>query len=183
VKLTPGLVALPVIPGLFPNPSARAQPGDAIRALDLDYDMRDTVAVRTGVELHATSAIDVLLGYAYDPSVVSKSHLDAISFSSDRHWASTGIAYHCGAREGRSVALVAGFQAVVYESRRVGEGESGNLGGLATYQDADGDFATLAFTANRDPFAADRADGRPITGAVEFSGFLWAAGLSLQASF
>ena len=56
-------------------------------------------------------------------------------------------------------------------------------GGFAWDQDADGDFATLAFTANRDPFAADRADGRPIMGAVEFSGFLWAAGLSLQASF
>lgn len=33
----------------------------------------------------------------------------------------------------RGVRLVAGFQAAVYESSRVGEGRSGNLGGLATY--------------------------------------------------
>jgi long-chain fatty acid transport protein len=183
VKLTPGLLALPAIPGLLPNPAARAQPGDAVRALDLDYDMRDTVAVRTGVEWHALPSIDVLLGYAYDPSVVSNSHVDAISFSSDRHLPSAGIAYHWGGRDRRGMQIVAGFQAAVYESRRVGEGQSRNLGGLATYQDADGDFDTLAFTANRDPFAASRSDGRPITGAVEFSGFLWAAGVSIHGSF
>jgi glycine/D-amino acid oxidase-like deaminating enzyme len=115
--------------------------------------------------------------------VVSKSHLDAIRFSSDRHLPSAGIAYHWGSPDRSGVRLVAGFQAAVYESRRVGEGRSGNLGGLATYQDADGDFDTLAFTANRDPFAASRSDGRPITGAVEFSGFLWAAGVSIHGSF
>ncbi len=186
VRLSPGLVALPsaLSPLLQPsNPSARAAPGDAVRALVLDYDMRDTLAVRTGIELHATSSIDVLLGYAYDPSVVGKGHLDAISFSSNRHLASTGVAYHCGNPHRRSLALVLGFQAAVYEKRRVASGRSRNLGGLATYQDADGDFDTLAFTSNRDPFAADRPGGRPITGAVAFSGFLWAAGLSLQGSF
>src|SRR5262249_14972036 len=46
VVLSPGLVALPAAfaPALRPaNPGARAAAGDAIRALDLDYDMRDTV--------------------------------------------------------------------------------------------------------------------------------------------
>jgi long-subunit fatty acid transport protein len=183
VSLTPGLVALPSIPGLLPNPNARAQPGDAIRALVLDYDLRDTVAIRTGVELHATPSIDVLLGYAYDPSAVAKSHLDAITFSSDRHLPSAGVAYHLRGENGRSLRLVAGFQAAVYEGRRIGTGRSGNLGGLATYRDADGDYSTLAFTANDDPFAASRPDGRPITGAVTLSGFLWAAGLSIAGSF
>ena len=186
VKLDPGLVALPAAfaAALQPaNPGANAGVGDAIRTLVLDYEMRDTLAVHTGVQLHASSSVDLLLGYAYDPSAVRKGHLDAISFSSDRHWASTGVAWRWGDAQGRSVALVSGFQAVVYESRRVGEGRSRNLGGLATYQDADGDFATLAFTSNRDPYAAARPDGRPITGEVEFSGFLWAAGLSLEGRF
>jgi long-chain fatty acid transport protein len=186
VDLKQGLVALPtaLAPALLPaNPGARAAPGDAIRALVIDYDMRDTVAVHTGVELHASSRVDVLLGYTYDPSAVPKHRLDAISFSSDRHWASTGVAVHWGKASGRSVSLVTGFQAVVYEDRRVGEGDSRNLGGLATYQDADGAYATLGFTSNHDPYAAARPDGRPITGAVGFSGFLWAAGLSLQGSF
>ncbi len=186
VRLSPGLVALPaaLAPALQPiNPAARAAPGDAIRSLVLDYDMRDTVAVRTGVEWNATSSIDLLVGYVYDPSVVSKGHLDAISFSSNRHLASTGVAYHWGGRNRRGVRLVAGFQAAVYETRRVGEGRSQNLGGLATYQDADGNFATLGFTSNRDPFAAARPDGRPITGAVAFEGFLWAAGLSVEGRF
>ena len=110
-------------------------------------------------------------------------HLDAISFSSDRHWASTGAAFRWGIAQGRNIALMTGFQAVVYESRRVGAGESRNLGGLATYRDADGDYRTLGFASNRDPYAAARPDGRPITGSVGFSGFLWAAGLSVQGSF
>ena len=186
VVLSPGLVALPGAfePALQPaNPGANAAVGDAIRALVLDYDLRDTLAVHTGVELHATSSLDVLLGYTYDPSAVSRGHVDAVSFSSDRHWASTGVALRWGTASGRSVSLVGGFQAVVYESRRVGEGESRNLGGLATYRAADGDFAALGFSSNRDPFAADRPDGRPITGPVGFSGFLWAAGLAIQGSF
>jgi long-chain fatty acid transport protein len=186
VRLSPGLVELPaaLAPALQPaNPAARAEPGDAIRTLVLDYDMRDTLAVRTGVEWHVAPAVDLLFGYVYDPSVVSESHLDAVSFSSDRHLASAGVAYRRGKPEGCQLALVLGFQAVVYESRRVGEGRSQNLGGLATYQDADGDFGTLNFAANRDAFASDRSDGRPITGAVEFGGLIWAAGLSVQGRF
>jgi long-subunit fatty acid transport protein len=145
--------------------------------------MRDTLAVHSGVELHATSSVDLLLGYTYDPSAVPRGHLDAISFSSDRHWASTGVAIRLGNAHGRSVSIVGGFQAVIYESRHVGEAESRNLGGLATYQDADGDFATLGFASNSDPFATARPDGRPITGPVGFSGFLWAAGLAIHGSF
>lgn len=122
-------------------------------------------------------------GYTYDPSAMPKGHLDAISFSSDRHWASTGVAARWGSAQGRNISLVTGFRAVVYESRRVGAGESRNLGGLATHRDADGDYGTLGFASNRDPYAAARPDGRPITGSVGFSGFLWAAGLSIQGSF
>ena len=163
---------------------ANAAVGDAIRSLVLDYDCATRSRSIAGVELHASSCVALLLRLHLRPERrAPRSRLDAISFSSDRHWAATGVAVRWGNAQGRSLALVTGFQAVVYESRRAGAGESRNLGGLATYQDADGDFATLGFTANRDPYVSARPDGRPITGPVGFSGFLWAAGLSLKGRF
>ena len=163
VSLTPGLVALPAA---FARRCCRPIPARARRPATPSARSTSTTTcatrspVRTGLRAARRSSGRRAARLRLRPE---RGRRRATSTRSASRRTATGprrgIAYHAEAASAAGVQLVAGFQAAVYERRRVGSGESRNLGGLATYQDADGDFATLAFTANRDPFAASRATG------------------------
>jgi long-chain fatty acid transport protein len=192
VRLVPGLIELP--PALAPllrpaNPGANASVGDSIRNLLVDYEAKDTISVRAGVEYRVIPDLRVLVGYAYDPAFHDAEATDLLTYSSNRHLASLGFQYELtrllapwlGSRN--AITLASGFQAIVYEDRVLREGRGKNLGGVAYYQDQDGSFLTLNFVPNTDPFAGFRSDGQPITGPLNLGGFIWAAGLSVEYRF
>lgn len=159
-----GLVQLPLVGG--------------IKNIVIDFNTHDTVTLRTGLQYQINPKTQFLAGYVYDPSFIDNDTANAILYSSDRHIGTLGLTHDFRPGQKNSGFVVsAGLQGIFYEERNIQAGESSVLGGLSQYN-SPSTYSTLTFASNIDQFP--RTNGIPITGAMEFGGFIWGAGISLS---
>jgi long-subunit fatty acid transport protein len=139
-----------------------------LQGLSINYAADDTVSVHLGVDYKLNDRWTLQAGYVYDPSPFDDSHVDILSYSSDRHIISGGASYDGrDSKTGRGWKFAGGFQLIPYKDRDIKAGESQNLGGLSS----------AAFSA---PGVVTFV---PNNGDFSYGGFLWTAGLSASYHF
>lgn len=135
----------------------------------IDYDANNTLAIRTGVIYRASDKLELMVGYAHDPSILDDDTIDILIYTSDRQWITGGFTYNFGGQESPSGWSLSGsLQYISYESRTIEAGESRNLGGLSL---PNVDLATgvVGLVPNFEPF--------------QFGGHILAGGLQITYSF
>ena len=104
---------------------------NGVTGVAYDWDGDDTLAVAAGVQFRLNDKLTLLGGYRYDPESAPDDAIDVLFWSGDRHWIGAGATYDLTNTDGRGWTLTAGYQAVIYEDRRIEAGESRNLGGFS----------------------------------------------------
>lgn len=139
-----------------------------LSGLKVNWDGNDTVALRFGAEYRYDDNLSLLAGYVYDPSIFPDHSIDILSYSSDRHIFSLGLAYDAtDPQTGTGLRIDVGAQFIYYESRTLRPGESRNLGGLSSLALAAPGY--VGFVANTDRF--------------RYGGYLWTLGVQARWTF
>ncbi len=141
----------------------------SLTGVAIDYDANDTVAIRTGLAYQVSDRLELLAGFAHDPSFLDDDGTDILVYTSDRQWFTAGFSYDFRGGERESGWLLsASVQYISYDSRTIEPGESRNLGGLSL---PNVDLATgvVGPVPNFETF--------------QFGGHILAGGLQLEYSF
>jgi len=135
-----------------------------INDLQLDYNANDATTYRFGAEYALSDNWSLYGGFAFDESIFDDDSVDILTYDTDRFIYSLGASYSLQDSNGRGWKLHFGGQIIDYDSRKIGVGESANLGGvsLPNLRDAD----TLGFVPNR--------------GEFEYGGAIYALSFSFQ---